>query len=174
MKLKTARRARPSIAEEKLNRVSVDSPLGDVQIVSDGQAVVVIDLCRPGGQARKSAPGIHDEITLQASRELDEYFRGKRKTFDVPLAPRGTPFQRSVWRALLTIPFGRCVSYGDISRKIGRPRASRAVGAAIGKNPIWIIVPCHRVIGSDGSMTSYAGGVDVKINLLKREGALPP
>jgi methylated-DNA-[protein]-cysteine S-methyltransferase len=104
-----------------------------------------------------------------AAAQLAEYFAGRRRTFDLPLAPRGTGFQQRVWRALSAIPYGETRSYGAIAASIGRPAASRAVGAANGKNPIWIIVPCHRVIGASGHLTGYAGGIAVKRWLLEHE-----
>jgi methylated-DNA-[protein]-cysteine S-methyltransferase len=106
-------------------------------------------------------------------RQLKAYFDGQLKAFDLPLAPQGTEFQRQVWRALQTIPYGRTKSYGEIARRLGRPEASRAVGAANGQNPIPVIIPCHRVIGADGSLTGFGGGLPIKRKLLALEGALP-
>ena len=102
--------------------------------------------------------------------QLNEYFTGRRRTFDLPLSLRGTPFQRSVWLQLLQIPWGETRSYGDIARAVGKPGAARAVGMANQTNPLPIIVPCHRVIGANGSLTGYAGGLDVKARLLALEG----
>lgn len=107
---------------------------------------------------------------LDAVRQLQEYFAGDRTEFDLTLDPSGTPFQKSVWGALLDIPFGQTRSYAELARAIGRPTASRAVGAANGRNPISIVVPCHRVIGADGSLTGYAGGLQRKQTLLTLEG----
>lgn len=106
----------------------------------------------------------------QAKRELQEYFSGKRKRFAVALAPEGTPFQRSVWKAIATVRFGAAISYGELARRAGHPGSARAVGAATGRNPLTIIVPCHRIIGSNGSLTGYAGGLDRKRSLLALEG----
>ena len=103
-------------------------------------------------------------------KQLEEYFAGRLQRFTIPLSLEGTAFQRSVWRALKAIPYGKTVSYGDISKKIGNPRASRAVGAANGQNPVSIIVPCHRVIGADRTLTGYAGGLQRKAWLLEHEG----
>jgi methylated-DNA-[protein]-cysteine S-methyltransferase len=111
-------------------------------------------------------------ILLQAECELAEYLDGKRKTFFVPLDPSGTPFQSKVWKALEKIPFGQTRSYGQIARQIGSANAVRAVGAAIGRNPISVMVPCHRVIGASGALTGFAGGLDIKARLLALEGAL--
>jgi len=114
-----------------------------------------------------------DSPAVQAGiRQLTEYFRGERTTFDLPLAFDGTDFQKAVWRALLDIPFGETVSYGDIARAIGNPKAVRAVGGANGKNPISIVAACHRVVGSNGTLTGYGGGLWRKEWLLAHEGAI--
>jgi len=111
-----------------------------------------------------------DPVLAQARLELAEYFTGRRARFDVRLAARGTPFQHAVWQALLQVPFGATSTYGAIARAIGRPSAVRAVGAAVGANPIGIVVPCHRIIGRDGTLTGYASGLDRKAKLLALEG----
>ena len=108
-------------------------------------------------------------LIKKAAAQLAEYFAGRRKIFDLPLAPHGTDFQRLVWKALQNIPYGETRSYGEIAAMTGKPGASRAVGMANNRNPIAIIVPCHRVIGSDGSLTGYAGGLDLKRKLLELE-----
>lgn len=108
-------------------------------------------------------------VLEEAIRQVDEYTRGQRTSFSIPLAPDGTDFQREVWRALVAIPFGETRTYGDIARTVGRPRAVRAVGATNGKNPIGIVVPCHRVIGKNGTLTGYAGGLEKKAFLLALE-----
>ncbi|MCY1166059.1 Methylated-DNA--protein-cysteine methyltransferase [compost metagenome] len=114
----------------------------------------------------------HPVIKLVA-RQLTEYFAGQRTSFDMPLdLSGGTAFQQAVWQALLAIPQGGTASYGEVSRRVGNPAAVRAVGAAVGRNPVSIIVPCHRVLGANGSLTGYAGGLDKKTALLKLEGAL--
>lgn len=110
-----------------------------------------------------------DRLLCQVEQQLQEYFAGQRETFDVPLDFVGTDFQKSVWHALLTIPYGETRSYGDIARQIGNDKAVRAVGAANGKNPISIIAPCHRVIGSSGKLTGFAGGLETKRILLALE-----
>ncbi|HTI86659.1 MAG TPA: methylated-DNA--[protein]-cysteine S-methyltransferase [Alphaproteobacteria bacterium] len=110
-------------------------------------------------------------ILIEAERQLTDYFAGKRTTFSVPLDFTGTEFQKAVWHALLGIPFGQTYTYGGIARALGKPDSSRAVGAAIGRNPISIIVPCHRVIGSTGKLTGFAGGLETKAFLLDLEGA---
>ena len=114
----------------------------------------------------------HDALLRRAAEQLLAYFAGGALEFDVPLDLRGTPFQRSVWQALLAIPGGETRSYGEIAKALGTPSAVRAVGAAVGRNPVSVIVPCHRVVGSDGSLTGYAGGVDRKRALLVLERAL--
>src|SRR4051812_8330652 len=111
-------------------------------------------------------------VLIQAIAQLDDYFAGKRDSFDLPLDLQGgTAFQQSVWQALLAIPRGGTTSYGVLSQRIGKPAAVRAVGAAVGRNPVSIVVPCHRVLGADGSLTGYAGGLDRKSALLRLEGA---
>lgn len=110
-----------------------------------------------------------DPILTKAIKQLEQYFANQRDSFDLPLAAQGTPFQRQVWQALTTIPFGETWSYQQLADAIGNPKAVRAVGAANGKNPISIIVPCHRVIGKSGKLTGYAGGVERKASLLKLE-----
>lgn len=118
---------------------------------------------------------IHDPARVAAARsQVGEYFAGKREVFTLPLAPSGTPFQQSVWTSLQRIPFGQTRSYGQLATELGNPGASRAVGRANATNPIALIVPCHRVIGSDGAMTGFAFGEDIKRQLLAHEGALSP
>lgn len=112
------------------------------------------------------------DLTAAACSQLDEYFSGLRREFELPLAPTGTPFQQKVWQALCDIPYGTTCSYKDIAVAIGNPKGVRAVGLANGKNPIAIVIPCHRVIGANGRLTGYAGGLDRKATLLSLEGAL--
>jgi methylated-DNA-[protein]-cysteine S-methyltransferase len=149
------------------------SPIGPLVLAARGDALVALHLPGsddppPVGAARTTA------FLRAAARQLDEYFAGARTTFDLPLAPEGTAFQRAVWDALLAVPYGATTSYGAIARAVGRPAASRAVGAANGRNPLPIILPCHRVIGADGSLTGFGGGLHVKRYLLEHEGALLP
>ena len=110
----------------------------------------------------------------ETERQLDRYFEGTLTEFDLPLGPRGTPFQQQVWAALCDIPYGETISYGELARRVGRPGSARAVGAANGSNPISIIIPCHRVIGSDGRLTGYGGGIDRKAWLLDHEAGRGP
>ena len=118
---------------------------------------------------RAGERGVRTPLTDEAFRQLQEYFAGERRRFELPCELRGTDFQKKVWSALETIPYGQTRSYGDIARMVGSPKAVRAVGAANGKNPLWIVVPCHRVVGADGSLTGYAGGLEMKKRLLELE-----
>lgn len=152
-----------------------DSPVGELLLVCNGMAITDLHITNGKYVPAVLPDWLRDEthaVLRQARGELDAYFAGKLRTFSVPLAPRGTDFQKRAWAALLSIPYGETRSYGQQAAAIGRPTAVRAVGAANGKNPIGIIVPCHRVIGADGRMTGYAGGLDKKEFLLKMEGAL--
>jgi methylated-DNA-[protein]-cysteine S-methyltransferase len=109
----------------------------------------------------------------ECRRQLDEYLEGKRQVFELPLAPEGTEFQRRVWIEIAQVPYGETITYAELARRAGAPGAARAAGAATGRNPLSIIVPCHRVVGTDGSLTGYAGGIERKTRLLEIEGALP-
>lgn len=146
------------------------SPLGPLTLVADDQGLC--EICFEAEQR----PNANDDWQrapkrlAAARKQLTEYFAGRRTTFDLPLHPRGTPFQLAVWDELLRIPFGITVSYGELAQRIGKPKAVRAVGAANGRNPIPIIVPCHRVIGADHSLTGYGGGLWIKRALLGLEG----
>lgn len=114
--------------------------------------------------------GNSNPVLKETEIQLEEYFLGKRRTFDIPLAPRGTEFQKRVWDQLLKIPYGKYITYGEQAVRLGQPKAARAVGAANGKNPIGIIIPCHRVLGSSGCLTGFAGGLEMKRKLLALEG----
>ncbi|MDE0354923.1 MAG: methylated-DNA--[protein]-cysteine S-methyltransferase [Deltaproteobacteria bacterium] len=148
----------------------MESPVGDLLIVADEAAVRMIGF-RKGQHPGKVKEGWREggSLVAEAGRQLDEYFEGRRRRFDLPLAPSGTPFQLRAWKMLQDIPYGATRSYGEQARAMGQPRAVRAVGAANGRNPIAIIVPCHRVIGGDGGLTGYGGGLDVKRFLLELE-----
>ena len=152
----------------------IDSPVGRLKLVAsdEGLAAILWEHDRPG-RVRLNAGGedAGHPLLLETERQLVEYFRGERKVFDLALDMSGTAFQRSVWNALLTIPFGETRSYSQIARQIGSPDAVRAVGAANGRNPIAIIAPCHRVVGATGKLTGFAGGLDAKARLLSLEGA---
>lgn len=156
-----------------LREAWMESPVGALRLLSDGEALVGVTMeDRAGGPRLDSADGRGDPLLEKARRELAEWFAGERTTFSLPLRPRGTPFQLEVWRALCEIPFGETRTYGEIAARLGRPSASRAVGAANGRNPIGIVVPCHRVIGADGTLTGYAGGMERKRWLLEHERAV--
>lgn len=151
------------------------TPIGKITIIADDISIVGIHF----GDVRKSNSKIlllarekETDLTEKAALELEEYFKGLRTSFTLPLAPRGTPFQMQVWNALLAIPYGETRSYKEIALAIKKPSASRAVGMAIHRNPIAILIPCHRVIGADGSLTGFAHGIPMKEKLLKLEGHL--
>jgi methylated-DNA-[protein]-cysteine S-methyltransferase len=167
-----------------LFRTSMPSPIGELSIVASDTAVVTIrwDTESPASQPdarnpleRTSTDGVRDVPADQhpmlgrAVRQLTEYFDGTRTEFDLPLAPAGTPFQLRAWEALRAIPFGETVSYGEQARRLGDRNKSRAVGAANGQNPIPIVLPCHRVVGSNGHLTGFGGGIEVKAWLLDHE-----
>lgn len=150
----------------------IDSPLGRILLTADGEKLTGLhfehDKYFPRlGEDWPESP--RAQVLARAARQIREYFAGERDRFDLPLAPEGTPFQRRVWQALLGIGCGETTTYGEIARRIGAPQSVRAVGAAIGRNPISIIVPCHRVVGSTGALTGYAGGLERKRALLARE-----
>ena len=148
---------------------TIDTPIGALRLDAEDGALVAVYL--PGGAppsiAAEERPG--DPVLAAAARQLEDYFAGRRTAFELPLRPRGTAFQRAVWDALRAIPPGETRSYGEIARAVGRPAAVRAVGAANGRNPLAIVVPCHRVIGAGGTLTGYAGGLEAKRWLLEHE-----
>ena len=152
---------------------TIPTPVGELLLTSNGDALAAVYFEDPRYGPSSTDGWIRDDAVLaDARRQLGEYFRGERTTFDLALAPSGTEFQRTVWRALEDIPYAATTSYGAIANRIGRPSASRAVGAANGRNPISIIVPCHRVVGSGGDLTGYGGGLDRKRWLLNHETAV--
>jgi len=161
------------LADRSPCRAAIDTPVGKLTLVAGDAGLTAVlwendDPNRvPLGRLPRNAS--HPVIEV-ASAQLREYFNGKRRSFDLPLDPAGTPFQKEVWHALCTIPYGQTRSYAQIARQIGRPSAARAVGAANGRNPVSIIVPCHRVIGSSGKLTGFAGGLKIKAQLLALEG----
>jgi methylated-DNA-[protein]-cysteine S-methyltransferase len=152
----------------------VDSPVGRLTLVATdrGLAAILWEKDSPGRVRLEigAEEGAHP-VLVETERQLREYFAGRRREFAVTLDVSGTEFQRKVWSALLTIPFGETRSYAELARQIGHPTAVRAVGAANGRNPVSIIAPCHRVIGSTGKLTGFAGGLEVKARLLALEGA---
>ncbi|MFQ5668685.1 MAG: methylated-DNA--[protein]-cysteine S-methyltransferase [Candidatus Binatia bacterium] len=155
------------------------TPVGVLQVAASARRVLYIELTRRRSEQpferwlrgrvlrRAETPALHAALT-----QLREYFAGRRRAFDVPLDPAGTPFQQRVWQMIAAIPYGQTVSYGEIARDLGNRQVTRAVGAAVGANPIPIIIPCHRVIGADGSLTGYGGGLRMKAWLLRHEGVL--
>jgi methylated-DNA-[protein]-cysteine S-methyltransferase len=156
----------------------VESPIGDLLLTTDGVALTGLYLESHKGGPERDGHWHRDDASLKpAAEQLSAYFAGESRGFDLPLATRGTGFQRRVWDALRAVPFGETVSYAELARRIGAPKAVRAVGAAVGRNPISIVVPCHRIVGSDGGLTGYAGGLASKRWLLEHERtakAFPP
>ncbi|MGB3910099.1 MAG: methylated-DNA--[protein]-cysteine S-methyltransferase [Pseudolysinimonas sp.] len=150
----------------------IDSPIGRIEIVGDGTAVTALSIERDGSLPHDDLPELSDEVLDRAALQLEQYFAGRRHDFDVPVKLAGTAFQRSVWQQLVDLEWGEVVSYGDLGRGTGRATAGRAVGGAVGANPVPIIVPCHRVLGSDGTITGYSGGegIPTKSWLLAHEG----
>ncbi|WP_293892410.1 methylated-DNA--[protein]-cysteine S-methyltransferase [Flavobacterium sp.] len=142
----------------------IQSPLGITKIVGDATGISIISILSEGEVSKKIPNELKECIT-----QLQEYFSGQRNHFDFKLNPQGTDFQQKVWHELLNIPFGKTMSYLDLSKKLGDVKAIRAVASANGRNPLWIVVPCHRVIGTDGSLTGYAGGLWRKKWLLEHE-----
>jgi methylated-DNA-[protein]-cysteine S-methyltransferase len=156
-----------------LAQATIDTPIGPLTALASDSALLGLwfdyQLHSPGTLNARVDPG--QPVIAQAREELADYFAGRRRRFDVALAPQGTPFQEAVWKLLVEIGCGATTSYGRIAHALGRPAASRAVGAAVGRNPISILVPCHRVIGENGTLTGYAGGLHRKEALLALEGA---
>lgn len=153
----------------------INTPVGELRLIggSDGLAAILwenddLKRVRVSSEVKNSE---HEMLKL-AELELKEYFKGERMEFSVPMCPQGTEFQLKVWEELKKIPYGETISYGELAKRIGNPKASRAVGAANGKNPLSIIVPCHRVIGASGKLTGFAGGIDVKSKLLNLEKSI--
>ncbi len=149
-----------------------ENPLGPVMAtVNEEGSLVELRIC----SSKSSYDAQNDpQKTAEVEKQIGEYFAGKRNSFDLPLAPKGSQFQDQVWAELLKIPYGSTSTYGTIAKTLGEPNASRAVGRANATNPIWLVIPCHRVIGSSGALTGYAGGIDVKEKLLVLEGAIEP
>lgn len=152
-----------------------NTPIGRLRLESEGEAICGLYFPRHRHQdlalEAEESQGI--AVLEDATRQLQEYFGGWRKQFDLPLAMKGTAFQKEVWQELLKIPYGETISYGQLAQRIGKEKAVRAVGLANGRNPISIVVPCHRVIGSNGTLTGYGGGLENKEYLLRLEGGLP-
>jgi len=158
----------------KLAYKIIDSPVGKLKLVASDKGLVAILWENDSPRRVRLGEVVEDGkhfVLSETERQLQEYFGGRRRSFSLTLDLRGTRFQNDVWGALLAIPFGETRSYGQIARQLGNPKATRAVGAANGKNPISIVVPCHRVIGSSGRLTGFAGGLDTKAHLLELETA---
>ena len=154
-----------------MNYSYLESPIGTLLIAGDADAIHEINFPK-NGHARKPQADWKESSrgpVSDALRQLREYFAGKRTEFDLPLSPKGTEFQRGVWRRLQEIPYGETISYGELAKRVGNPKASRAVGAANGQNPIPIVIPCHRVIGANGKLTGFGGGLPTKEKLLALE-----
>lgn len=156
----------------------IETPIGPLDVVGrcDGADEVIVHITLPESSAGPAWADLErrDDALPTARRQIEEYFAGRRRTFELEVEGDGTEFQRLVWQELARIPYGETRSYADVAAAIGRPAAVRAVGAANGRNPIPIVVPCHRVIGADGSLTGFGGGLEAKRRLLELEGALPP
>jgi methylated-DNA-[protein]-cysteine S-methyltransferase len=152
---------------------TTESPIGELLLAGDGETLQLLNM--RGGRHRIRAASDwkqSEEPFVRVRAQLAEYFDGRRRGFDLPLKPAGSPFELAVWRALEAIPYGETMSYGELAARIGRPDAARAVGTANGRNPIAVIVPCHRVIGADGSLTGYGGGLERKRLLLDLEAGV--
>jgi methylated-DNA-[protein]-cysteine S-methyltransferase len=150
----------------------IDSPVGKLKLVASDKGLAGVLWQRENTRPAPLSEAVEDKqhpVLVETERQLGEYFAGKRKTFSIALDLRGTQFQKDVWEALLAIPFGETRSYGQLAKQLGNPRATRAVGAANGRNPVSIIVPCHRVIGSSGKLTGFGGGLETKAHLLSLE-----
>lgn len=153
----------------------VDSPIGDLLVASTERGLARIHFGAEGHEeelARRFGARVLRSPIDDVRRELDEYFAGQRTTFDLPLDLRAAPFHVEVLQELALVPYGRTTTYGALASQVGRPRAARAVGTVMNRNPIPIVLPCHRVVGANGSLTGYAGGLDLKLKLLQLEGAI--
>lgn len=160
----------PTLAANVVCYTRMESPLGPLLVAGDDEGLRRIEFVNGRKPAQEDPRWRADAEPLgETIRQLSAYFAGELETFDLLLAPAGTPFQLAVWDRLLEIPYGETVSYGELARRVGNPKASRAVGLANGSNPIPIVIPCHRVIGSDGKLTGYGGGLPIKEKLLAME-----
>ena len=155
--------------------IRFDSPLGPMLVTADENGLTHVDFVgakytRPVRPEWVEDPGA--PVLVECRRQLEEYFAGKRTGFDLPLAPQGTAFQQRVWEEISRVRFGETISYGELAKRAGAPGQARAAGAATGRNPVGVVIPCHRIVGSDGSLTGYAGGLERKRELLELEGVL--
>jgi len=170
MNASASARARTPAPTSTMNYTRIDSPVGPLLLVADDAGLREILFVHGRHPSRPDPSWKEDDNLLKETiRQLGSYFAGKLENFDLPLAPEGTPFQLDVWKRLCDIPYGETISYGELARRIGNPNASRAVGLANGSNPIPIVIPCHRVIGSNGKLTGYGGGLPIKEKLLALE-----
>ena len=180
--MSTAAAAALQAGPSRWHRV-VQTPIGTETLIAEDGALIALwmdaqkhlpDSSRFGAPEGPGIDAPTKAVLARTQAQLEEYFAGGRTEFDVPLAPQGTAFQQAVWMLLRDIEFGSTTTYGELAARLGRPSASRAVGAAVGRNPIGLIVPCHRVIGASGALTGYAGGIERKTWLLTHEGVLAP
>jgi len=162
-----------STRDAPVSLLRCDSPLGRIELTGDGTTITSLSIERDGRLPHDGLPEASDAVLERAAAQLDEYFAGTRQAFDLPLSLCGTPFQQAVWEQLAALPYGETSSYAELGATVGRPRAARAVGGAVGANPIPIIVPCHRVLGADGRITGYSAGegAPTKAWLLAHEAA---
>ena len=154
-----------------------ESPIGRIIAVAADDAITDIDFVDAKYVARLPADSVEDPrhpVLRECVRELAEYFAGQRRLFELPLAPRGTDFQQRIWKGIARVPWGKTITYAELAESARAPGSARAAGAATGRNPIGIVVPCHRIVGADGSLTGYAGGLERKTKLLELEGVLQP
>ena len=154
---------------EDIYYLNLKSPVGELQIAENSSGVLAIHFNKKEKPPDNGSWKRVDRLKTEIVKQLEEYFRGERFEFNVPLAPHGTPFRMRVWEGLQTIPYGETISYLDLAKKIGTPEAVRAVGAANGANPLPIVIPCHRVIGHNGKLVGYGGGLEIKKYLLSME-----
>jgi methylated-DNA-[protein]-cysteine S-methyltransferase len=168
---------------EPVHTAQIDSPIGPLRLLSTSQGLAYVELPHASGRGlegwlRRCLPDSRCDEAFAPNRaaavQIVEYLEGKRRSFDLALDPRGTPFQRAVWRELAAIAYGETRSYQEVARAIGKPRAVRSVGAANGANPLALVVPCHRVIAADGSLGGYGGGLELKARLLAMESSRSP
>jgi methylated-DNA-[protein]-cysteine S-methyltransferase len=152
--------------------MQLETPLGTFTLWAEPEGLSAVEFGAHLGGAERAQGRPCGRVFTEAARQLGEYFAGRRTVFDLPLVIRGTAFERTVWDALRAIPYGRTMSYGQLAASLGRPRAARAVGHASGSNPLPIIIPCHRLVGSRGELTGFGGGLPMKRRLLELEGAL--
>lgn len=153
------------------NSLIIDTVIGKLYIAETDGAITHLSFMPDASE--NTCEGIISPLLEEASSQITSFLEGKRTSFDLPLSPKGTPFQEKVWKALLTIPYGQTISYKELALRAGNVKACRAVGMANNKNPIPLIIPCHRVIGADGKLVGYGGGLPLKVKLLILEGALP-